>query len=101
MAPKQGSVEVGHEPAQGEGRIRRCFASPDELVTSPAPHIKVVADVLVHAVDKYADVDALGWRDITDVVKEEKEVKKARSPFLRATREVELTFIGISTLLFP
>ncbi|GAA5949926.1 hypothetical protein JCM21900_005526 [Sporobolomyces salmonicolor] len=76
MAPKQGSVEVGPEPAHGEGRIRRCFASPDELVTSPAPHIKVVADVLIHAADHFANVDALGWRDITDVVKEEKEVKK-------------------------
>ncbi|GAA6027858.1 hypothetical protein JCM8097_001751 [Rhodosporidiobolus ruineniae] len=76
MAPKQGSVEVGPPAKPGEGRARRSTTSPDELVTSPAPHVKVLADVLIHAVKEFGDVEALGWRDVIDVVKEEKEVKK-------------------------
>ncbi|GAA5852553.1 hypothetical protein JCM8547_002540 [Rhodosporidiobolus lusitaniae] len=80
MAPyhtsKVGSVEVGPAPAQGEGRVRRSFTSPDHLITQPGPGINVLADVLIHAVKEYRDVEALGWRDVIDVVKEDKEVKK-------------------------
>ncbi|GAA6014725.1 hypothetical protein JCM8202_001640 [Rhodotorula sphaerocarpa] len=71
MAIKQGSVE------KGEGRIRRSFVSPDELITSPAPgKVTVLAHILDHAREEFADVDGLGWRDIIDVVKEDKEVTK-------------------------
>ncbi|GAA6008643.1 hypothetical protein JCM10207_007189 [Rhodosporidiobolus poonsookiae] len=76
MAPKQGSVEVGPPAKPGEGRARRCFTSPDELVSTPSPDIKVLADVLIHATKEFRDVEALGWRDVIDVVKEDKEVKK-------------------------
>ncbi|GAA5904425.1 hypothetical protein JCM6882_008906 [Rhodosporidiobolus microsporus] len=76
MAPKQGSVEVGPPAQPGEGRARRCFNSADELVSSPAPHVKVLADVLIHATKEFENVEALGWRDVIDIVKEEKEVSK-------------------------
>ncbi|BGP14781.1 hypothetical protein JCM10213_001852 [Rhodosporidiobolus nylandii] len=76
MAPKVGSVEIAPPEKEGEGGIRRSFASPDELVTSPAPHVKVLADVLIHATKEFENVEALGWRDVIDVIKEDKEVKK-------------------------
>ncbi|KWU43352.1 acetyl-CoA synthetase-like protein [Rhodotorula sp. JG-1b] len=75
---KQGSVEqVGPEPKAGEGRIRRSFVSPDHLITSPDPgKVTVLAHILDHARAEFADVQGLGWRDIIDVVKENKEVTK-------------------------
>ncbi|CDR37871.1 RHTO0S03e00496g1_1 [Rhodotorula toruloides] len=74
---KQGSVEVGPPAQPGETRARRSFVAPGELVTSPAPgKVTVLAQVLDHAVNEFADVEALGWRDTVDVIKEDKEVKK-------------------------
>ncbi|GAA5969832.1 hypothetical protein JCM11641_008054 [Rhodosporidiobolus odoratus] len=79
MAPKQGSIQIAPPDKEGEGGIRRSFTSPDALVTSCAPHVKVLADVLIHASKEFTDVEALGWRDVIDVVKEDKEVKKVVS----------------------
>ncbi|KPV76200.1 uncharacterized protein RHOBADRAFT_48175 [Rhodotorula graminis WP1] len=77
MAPKMGSVEVGPPAQPGEGRARRSFVCPDELVTSPAPgKVSVLAHILDHAAREFADVQALGWRDTVDVIKEDKDVKK-------------------------
>nr|BBE10601.1 long-chain acyl-CoA synthetase [Rhodotorula toruloides] len=74
---KQGSVEVGPPAQPGETRARRSFVAPGELVTSPAPgKVTVLAQVLEHAVNEFADVEALGWRETVDVIKEDKEVKK-------------------------
>ncbi|GJN87589.1 hypothetical protein Rhopal_000544-T1 [Rhodotorula paludigena] len=77
MAIKQGSVEVGPPAASGEGRARRSFVSPDELVSSPQPgKISVLAHILDHAVSEFGNVQALGWRDTIKVISEDKEVKK-------------------------
>lgn len=73
--------QVGPPAQPGQGRARRSFVSPDELVTSPQPgSISVLAHILDHAVDEFADVQALGWRDTIDVIKEDKDVKKVRPP---------------------
>ncbi|GAA5869237.1 hypothetical protein JCM16303_000403 [Sporobolomyces ruberrimus] len=76
MPPRPGSVEVGPEPKQGEGRVRRCNLSPDQLVTTPHKDIKVVADVLPYVCSKYGKMDGFGYRDVLDTIKEEKEVTK-------------------------
>ncbi|POY76845.1 hypothetical protein BMF94_0097 [Rhodotorula taiwanensis] len=74
---KQGSVEVGPPAKEGEGRIRRSFVSPDQLITSPAPgKVTVLAHILDHAKQEFADVQGLGWRDIIDIVKEDKQITK-------------------------
>lgn len=71
--------QVGPEPKAGEGRIRRSFVSPDHLITSPDPgKVTVLAHILDHAKTEFADVQGLGWRDVIDVVKENKEVTKVR-----------------------
>lgn len=76
MPPRPGSVEVGPEPKAGEGRIRRCNLSPDQLVTTPHKDISVVADVLPYVCSKYGSMDGFGYRDVLDVIKEEKEITK-------------------------
>jgi long-chain acyl-CoA synthetase len=70
-----GSVEVS-PPKEGEGGVRRLAICKDRLLTEPAPEVKVVPDVLDYAAKKYGDVRAVGWRDVVDVHKEEKKVKK-------------------------
>ncbi|GAA5938350.1 uncharacterized protein JCM15063_000709 [Sporobolomyces koalae] len=76
MPPQPSSVEIGSQAVKGEGRIRRCNLSPDELVTTPHKDIRVVADVLPYVTAKYGSMDGFGYRDIIDTVKEEKEVTK-------------------------
>lgn len=69
--------QVGPPAASGEGRARRSFVSPDELVSSPQPgKISVLAHILDHAVSEFGNVQALGWRDTIKVISEDKEVKK-------------------------
>lgn len=70
-----GSVEVA--PAkEGEGGVRRLAICKDRLLTEPAPDVKVVPDVLDYAAKNYPDKRAVGWRDVVNVHKEEKKVKK-------------------------
>lgn len=72
-----GSVEVGPEPNQGEGRIRRNFLVADEeLATRPMDGMDTVYDVLVYVDRTYGNKNAIGYRDIVDTHVEEKEVTK-------------------------
>jgi len=71
----KGSVEVS-QPVQGESTIRRCAISADALVTQPIEGVDTVFDILSHAANRHGTRNALGWRDVLEVVEEEKEVKK-------------------------
>lgn len=71
----KGSVEVS-QPVQGEGVIRRCAFTADTLVTQPIEGVDTVFDILSHAANRHGTRNALGWRDILEVVEEVKEVKK-------------------------
>jgi len=71
----KGSVEVS-QPIEGEGTIRRCAISADRLVTQPTEGIDTVFDIVLYAAKRHGTRNALGWRDVLEVVEEEKEVKK-------------------------
>lgn len=74
--PSSGSVEVDVAPAQGEGRPRRSYCSPDRLVTAPASGIEIVPDILRYAQRTHGGKRAYGYRDVVNIIEEEKEVKK-------------------------
>lgn len=71
----KGSVEVS-PASEGEGAVRRCAISADRLVTQPFEGIDTVYDIVAYAARVHGSRNALGWRDVLDVVEEEKEVKK-------------------------
>ncbi|GAA6044467.1 hypothetical protein JCM8097_004468, partial [Rhodosporidiobolus ruineniae] len=71
------TVEVGPEtPPAGQSRTRRYHLSPDRLVDSPAPEVKVLADLLGTSVRERPNLTAVGWRDVVEMHTEEKEVVK-------------------------
>ncbi|KAJ7161218.1 long-chain-fatty-acid-CoA-ligase [Mycena filopes] len=72
----KGSVEVAQPTAPNEGPTRRLAIAADKLVTRPFDGIDTVFDVLRYAAKTHGTRDALGWRDIVDVVEEAKEVTK-------------------------
>ena len=73
-----GSVEVGPEPKEGEGRIRRnTLVAEGELAERPMDGIDTVYDVLVYVDRTYGDKNAIGYRDIITTHFEEKEVTKS------------------------
>ncbi|KIM37871.1 hypothetical protein M413DRAFT_448142 [Hebeloma cylindrosporum] len=71
----EGSVVVG-EGQTGEGPIRRCALAKDALVTQPFEGIDTVFDVVSYAARTHGSRNAVGWRDIVNIIEEEKEVKK-------------------------
>lgn len=71
-----GTVEIGPPKVDGESRIRRLAKTKDRLVTQPLEGVETVADVLAYAARTHGTKDAFGYRDIIDIVEEEKEVKK-------------------------
>ena len=71
----EGSVEVSSS-LQGESPIRRCTLSKDKLVTQPFEGVDTVADIISYSARTHGNRKALGWRDIIQVVEEEKEVTK-------------------------
>jgi long-chain acyl-CoA synthetase len=72
-----GSVEVGPEAKQGEGRIRRNYlVAEGELAARPMDGIDTVYDILVYVDRTYGSKNAIGYRDIVDTHFEEKEVTK-------------------------
>ncbi len=73
-----GSREVGPEAQPGQARIRRSNVSPDVLITEPQEGVHTVYDVLQYTARTYSDKDALGWRDVENIIEEEKEVTKVR-----------------------
>lgn len=61
---------------KGEGRARRCYVSPNQLVEVPAEGVTVLADILERSARLFPNKNALGWRDLVRMIEEEKEVKK-------------------------
>ncbi|KAI0062964.1 long-chain-fatty-acid-CoA-ligase [Artomyces pyxidatus] len=72
----KGSVEVGPEAKPGESRPRRLARTADRLITQPLESIHTVYDVLEYAARTHGTRNAFGYRDIVDIIEEQKEVKK-------------------------
>ncbi|KAG9092696.1 long-chain fatty acid-CoA ligase, partial [Ceratobasidium sp. 392] len=70
-----GSVEVA-SGAQGESATRRAAIHPDSLVDSPAEGVTTVHDILLYAARTHGTKDAVGWRNIENIVEEQKDVTK-------------------------
>lgn len=71
-----GTVEVGPPKEEGYTRIRRLAKTADRLVTQPFEGIETVYDVLAYAARTHGTRDSFGYRDVIDIIEEEKEVKK-------------------------
>jgi long-chain acyl-CoA synthetase len=72
----KGSVEIGSFAPQGESRVRRLEKTKDRIVTGPIEGISTVHDVLLYAGRTHGDRNAYGFRDIIDIIEEQKEVTK-------------------------
>lgn len=72
----KGSVDIGPSPNPGESRIRRLDKTKDRLVTGPVAGIHTVHDVLLYAARTHGTRNAYGYRDIIDIIEEQKEVTK-------------------------
>lgn len=72
----KGTVEVNGSKEDGYTRIRRLERCKDRLVTQPFEGIDTVHDVLAYAARTHGKRDAFGYREIIDLVEEEKEVTK-------------------------
>jgi long-chain acyl-CoA synthetase len=71
-------AQVGPPAEPGRSRPRRFAATAEKLVTSPAPDVEVVADLLGYSVRTRPDNQAVGWRETIKLHQEEKQVKKVR-----------------------
>ena len=72
----KGSVEIGPPAEPGQSRIRRLEKTHDRLVTAPMEGINTVHDVLLYASRTHGTRKAFGYRDVLDVIEEQKEVTK-------------------------
>ncbi|KAG6853150.1 hypothetical protein C0991_006557 [Blastosporella zonata] len=70
-----GSVEIA-PAAEGEGPIRRCTLSRERLVTQPFEGIDTVYDIVSYAARTHGARNAVGWRDVINIIEEEKDVTK-------------------------
>lgn len=70
------SVEVGPDALPGESRARRLRFTADRLLYRPADGINTTWDIIQNSAAKFGDKQAMGWRDVVDIVTEEKEVTK-------------------------
>lgn len=59
-----------------ESGIRRAAFHKDSLAIEPYPGVNTVADILDYAARTHGDRPAFGWRDVLDIIEEEKEVIK-------------------------
>jgi len=68
---------VSTEPAnENESGVRRGSYCKDKLYTEPAPGVHTIPDILDYVARVHGTHPAMGWRDIIEVVEEEKEVIK-------------------------
>ena len=72
----KGTVDVGAPAPQGESRVRRLEKTQDRLITGPMEGIDTVYDVLMYASRTHGERKAHGYRDIIDIIEEQKEVTK-------------------------
>lgn len=63
-------------PPQGESHVRRSTLAADEIINRPSPDINTLYDVLQSSAKRFGDKEALGFRNIVDIIEEEKEVVK-------------------------
>jgi hypothetical protein len=71
-----GSVDVGSPAQPGQSRVRRLEKTHDRLITSPAEGINTVYDILQYASRTHGTRNAYGYRDVIDIIEEQKEVTK-------------------------
>jgi long-chain acyl-CoA synthetase len=71
-----GSVEISPPPSAGESGVRRLAKTKDTLITQPTDGIETAYDIVSHAAHTHGNRNAFGWRDVVDIIEEEKEVKK-------------------------
>lgn len=65
------------EPASpNESGIQRAAHNKDKLLSEPAPGINTILDLLDYTVRVHGDKPSMGWREVVDVIEEEKEVTK-------------------------
>lgn len=73
---KLGSVEVGPEAQQGEGRARRWYKNPEKLVDGKDADIPTVYDLIQRSARLFPSQNAMGHRDLIELHEEEKEITK-------------------------
>ena len=71
-----GSVEISPSVGSGESGVRRLANSKDTLINQPADGIETVYDIVAHAARTHGNRNAFGWRDVVNIMQEEKEVTK-------------------------
>lgn len=81
------SVEAsGYSPVEGETIPRRHPAAKDKLITTPAPGIRTIFDLLKRSADKFGNAKAFGSRKL---IKTHQETKKIKKTVDGQTKEVE------------
>jgi long-chain acyl-CoA synthetase len=73
---EKGSVEIGPSANQGESGVRRLDKTKDRLITAPIEGVHTVHDVLLYAARTHGTRNAFGYRDVTNIIEEQKEVTK-------------------------
>lgn len=71
------SLEIGPDAKQGESRTRRLRHTADRLFERPAEGIDTTWDIIQRSAITFGDKPGFGWRDVLDVITEEKEVPKS------------------------
>jgi long-chain acyl-CoA synthetase len=59
-----------------ESGIRRSTHTKDALLAEPVPGVSTVSDILDFSARVHGDKYSMGWRDVLDIIEEEKEVTK-------------------------
>ncbi|KAL1916025.1 uncharacterized protein VTP21DRAFT_6029 [Calcarisporiella thermophila] len=70
------SKELDHTPASNESRIRRHARFADKLIDAPGPNINSLHDFFHNAARRHASKNCFGYRDVIDIIEEEKEITK-------------------------
>ncbi|KAI9315214.1 hypothetical protein BX666DRAFT_1960409 [Dichotomocladium elegans] len=69
------SIEVGKDQPNAT-RVRRSILAADNVVRVPATDVHTLYDVFQNSVRRCGNRNAFGWRDVEQIVEEEKEVVK-------------------------
>ena len=71
-----GSTEISPPAGPGESGVCRLTNSKDALIKQPADGIETVYDLVSYAARTHGNRNALGWREVVNIIEEEKEVTK-------------------------
>ncbi|ORY30337.1 hypothetical protein BCR39DRAFT_148581 [Naematelia encephala] len=73
LSKKQACVPLPSDPS-----VRRCYLSPNELVTRPfGDEVQTVGDIFSFIAKRYGGKEACAYREIMDIVEEKKLVQKS------------------------